>query len=191
MALEDLTGSAYLSALVRTNPELGDDIEQGDDHLRGIKNVLLNTFPNLTAAVTKTAAELNAPYPTVPTGADALPLLNDAAASIGTSPQWAREDHRHGPAGLGYGGQSWQGVTRTKGSNYTNDTGRPIAINVHATIDTTYAYLTLTIGGTAIGGSATASSTYASIFGIVPAGAVYSWNTSAGGATNITVRELR
>jgi len=45
MALEDLTGpSKYLSALVATNPTPDDFRDEGDDHIRGIKNVLLNTF---------------------------------------------------------------------------------------------------------------------------------------------------
>ena len=61
MSLEDLTGiSTYLDALVETNPVGATDSKaQGDDHIRGIKNVLKNTFPSLTGAVTATAAELN------------------------------------------------------------------------------------------------------------------------------------
>jgi microcystin-dependent protein len=62
MALEDLTGSnKYISNLVQTNPVGATDPEsQGDDHIRGIKNVLLNTFPNITGPVTVTQAQLNA-----------------------------------------------------------------------------------------------------------------------------------
>lgn len=59
MALEDLTGTKYLDALVSTNPATTDVRSEGDDHLRGIKNVLKLTFPNLTAAMTATAAQLN------------------------------------------------------------------------------------------------------------------------------------
>jgi hypothetical protein len=51
MALEDLTGtSKYLGALVLTNPVASDDRREGDDHIRGVKNVLKNTFPSLNAA---------------------------------------------------------------------------------------------------------------------------------------------
>lgn len=58
--LEDLTGSSkYLNSLVVTNPTATDPKSQGDDHIRGIKNVLLNTFPNITGAVTSTQTELN------------------------------------------------------------------------------------------------------------------------------------
>lgn len=58
--LEDLTGgSKYIDDLVATNPLSNDAKSEGDDHLRGIKNVLKNTFPNVTGAVTATQTELN------------------------------------------------------------------------------------------------------------------------------------
>lgn len=57
MGLE--TGS-YISALVATNPVGATDPKsQGDDHLRFIKAKLLETFPNITGAVTATHTELN------------------------------------------------------------------------------------------------------------------------------------
>jgi len=59
MALEDLTGTKYLDDLVATNPAAGDDVSEGDDHIRGIKNVLKLTFPNIDAAVNATPTELN------------------------------------------------------------------------------------------------------------------------------------
>ena len=61
MPLEDLTGpSKFINALNSLNPDGATDrINEGDDHLRGIKNVLLNTFPAITAAITDTAAEIN------------------------------------------------------------------------------------------------------------------------------------
>lgn len=59
MALEDLTGTKYIDALVSTNPPGTDGLDETDDHIRGIKNVLLKTFPNLTGAVTATQTELN------------------------------------------------------------------------------------------------------------------------------------
>lgn len=50
----------YISDLVPTNP-IGatDPKSQGDDHIRNIKLALKNTFPNLSAAVTSDATELN------------------------------------------------------------------------------------------------------------------------------------
>ena len=60
MALEDLTGpDKFIDDFVNTNPTGTDPKNQGDDHLRGIKNVLLNTFPNINAAVTSNPTELN------------------------------------------------------------------------------------------------------------------------------------
>lgn len=61
MALEDLTGlSKYIDALNRNNPDGSlDGKNQGDDHIRGFKNVLLNTFPNISGPVTKTHTQIN------------------------------------------------------------------------------------------------------------------------------------
>lgn len=59
MALENLTGSRTIDSLVRTNPVGADGKSFGDDHLRGIKNVILNTFANISGTVTPTDAELN------------------------------------------------------------------------------------------------------------------------------------
>ncbi|MBF0171741.1 MAG: hypothetical protein HQK87_11780, partial [Nitrospinae bacterium] len=57
MGLE--TGS-YISALVATNPVGATDPKsQGDDHLRFIKAKILETFPNITGAVTASHTELN------------------------------------------------------------------------------------------------------------------------------------
>jgi hypothetical protein len=61
MSLESLTGaSVFINALVNTNPVGATDPKsQGDDHIRGIKNVILNTFPAITGAVTATHTEMN------------------------------------------------------------------------------------------------------------------------------------
>jgi len=60
MALEDLTGSGkYIDDLVSTNPTATDNVAQGDDHIRGIKNVLKLTLPNVAGAITPTHTELN------------------------------------------------------------------------------------------------------------------------------------
>lgn len=45
MALEDLVGpDKFLDALVREWPTGTDPKSEGDDHIRGVKNVILNTF---------------------------------------------------------------------------------------------------------------------------------------------------
>lgn len=60
MSLEDLTGSKYINSLVVTNPDGATDPKsQGDDHIRGIKNTVKNTFPSITGPVTATQDELN------------------------------------------------------------------------------------------------------------------------------------
>lgn len=59
MALEDLTGSKTIESMVRTNPTNSDPKSEGDDHFRGMKNVILNTFPNVTGVVSATHTALN------------------------------------------------------------------------------------------------------------------------------------
>lgn len=57
MALE---GATYISQLVPTNPDGGDDRSQGDDHIRLIKSAIKNTFPNINNVVNATDEQLNA-----------------------------------------------------------------------------------------------------------------------------------
>ncbi len=61
MALEDLTGSSkFIDDLVATNPVGATDPKsEGDDHIRGLKNVLKNCFAVITGAITATQTELN------------------------------------------------------------------------------------------------------------------------------------
>ena len=60
MPLEKLQGDGvYLTELNEDWPLGSDSVSSVDDHVRGIKNVLKNTFPNLAGPVTKTAVELN------------------------------------------------------------------------------------------------------------------------------------
>lgn len=50
----------FIDSLNASNPVGATDPKsQGDDHIRGIKSTLLATFPNVTAAITRTAAQLN------------------------------------------------------------------------------------------------------------------------------------
>lgn len=77
MALES---ASYIAQLNSANPTSTDTVSQADDHLRLIKSVLKNTFPNLDQPVTVTPAQINSPIPrglislwsgsvaTVPTG---------------------------------------------------------------------------------------------------------------------------
>ncbi len=61
MPLEDMTGPGVYIDTFNVNWPVGadDDISEGDDHIRGVKNCISNTFPNIDAAVNPTPAELN------------------------------------------------------------------------------------------------------------------------------------
>jgi hypothetical protein len=55
-----LEAATYIEDLVGTNPTGADDTNQGDNHLRLIKDVLQSQFPSLgAAAVSLTAAQIN------------------------------------------------------------------------------------------------------------------------------------
>lgn len=57
MPVESFT---FISSLNSSNPvHATDQVSEGDDHLRGIKTTLLNSFANISAAVTADATELN------------------------------------------------------------------------------------------------------------------------------------
>lgn len=49
----------YISSLVASNPPSSDGLAQADDHIRGIKSVLKNTFPNINNAVNASDEEFN------------------------------------------------------------------------------------------------------------------------------------
>jgi len=51
--------ATYIGNLDKTYPLQDDDVSQGDDHLRLIKETLQNTFPGFTAALTASVIELN------------------------------------------------------------------------------------------------------------------------------------
>lgn len=59
MGLETFIGT-YIDGLNASNPVNSVDyVSQGDDHIRGIKLVLQNTFPNITGEVSATQTELD------------------------------------------------------------------------------------------------------------------------------------
>lgn len=59
LAVAGLESITYISDLVVTNPLSTDPAHQGDDHLRGIKTAVKNTFPNINAAITLTDENIN------------------------------------------------------------------------------------------------------------------------------------
>jgi hypothetical protein len=54
-----LESGTYIDDLNQNNPTSSDGVSQGDDHLRLIKKVILNTFPNIDNEVTATEDEIN------------------------------------------------------------------------------------------------------------------------------------
>lgn len=51
--------ASFISGLNSANPTATDPISEGDNHIRLLKSVLKNTFPNLNVAMNASAAELN------------------------------------------------------------------------------------------------------------------------------------
>ncbi len=54
-----LESASYINNLDISNPAATDALAQADDHLRLIKSVLKNTFPNIDGKITATPAQLN------------------------------------------------------------------------------------------------------------------------------------
>lgn len=88
MALE--TGN-FISDLVNTNPTGTDPRNQGDDHLRLIKSVLLSTFPNISGAMTLSHTQLNALVTDYLTKADNLGSVANAVTAFNNIKQEASE----------------------------------------------------------------------------------------------------
>lgn len=65
MALET---AQFINGLNQSNPSGADRLHQGDDHIRLVKSVLKNTFPNINGPVELTQDELNATPGQVPPG---------------------------------------------------------------------------------------------------------------------------
>lgn len=139
MALEVFS---YISSLVPANPTSTDPVSQGDDQIRGIKTTLVNSFPNISSAVTATAAQLNstttlattyAPLaspaftgnPTAPTAA---PGDNDT--TIATTAYVTAADNQVRVAQIGNGFQQWRNSGKSKNVTYTNTSAAPIMVNI-------------------------------------------------------------
>lgn len=182
MALENLTGpNVFISNLVRTNPAVDDPVSQGDDHLRGIKNVTLNSFPNITGAVTLTQAQLNeVPTKYAPLDAPAftgIPTAPTAANGTDTTQLATTEFANNAVAFLSIGvAQTWQNVigSRVKGATYINDTTRPIQVAIGFVLAAGQS-ASFTVGGVVVRSVTSAgASWYDGVAGIiVPAGAAY------------------
>jgi hypothetical protein len=80
-----LESATYIDGLVTTNPAASDAISTADDHLRLIKSAIKATFPNITAPVTKTAAEINTLAPLASPTFTGTPAAPTAAAGTNTT----------------------------------------------------------------------------------------------------------
>ena len=92
------------------------------------------------------------------------------------------------PAAVGVG-QTWQSVSRTAGTTYTNSTGKPICFLMSfGTSSGANEIITLTIGGTAIPfiqGILVSGVVFGQNMAIIPTGATYSYSETAGVSKNI------
>ena len=94
---------------------------------------------------------------------------------------------------LGSSSQTWQSVTRSAGTTYTNTTGKPIAfLMTFAAGSGSNEYVYLTVGGTSmffIGAVLVSGVVFGQNMAIIPVGATYSYTNTAGVGKN--VYELR
>ena len=60
MGLEANTSSTYVTGLVPANPTSNDNVSDGDNHIRLLKDVVQRSFPNIAGEVSATHTELNA-----------------------------------------------------------------------------------------------------------------------------------
>lgn len=90
MALET---ASFIAQLNVANPLSTDAVSQADDHLRLIKSVLKNTFPNLDAPVTATPGSLNTPI-----AAGIIAMWSGAVGAVPTG--WALCDGTNGTPNL-------------------------------------------------------------------------------------------
>lgn len=125
MALESAN---YIDGLVPANPSSTDSVSQADDHLRLLKTVLKNTFPNLTGPVTATQAQINQPIP--------IGFIGMWAGSIAAVPTgWALCDGTNGTPDLRdrfiVGAGSTYAVGATGGANTVTLTEAQIPSHTH------------------------------------------------------------
>ncbi len=82
MALETFD---YIDSLNTANPTATDNVSQGDDHIRGIKTTLVNSFPGVDGAVNSTDTEMNS-LDMSASGSTAGDVLT--STGTGTAPTW-------------------------------------------------------------------------------------------------------
>lgn len=109
----------YIDSLNTANPTATDNVSEGDDHIRGIKTTLKNTFPNVNGAVSKTDEELNNTISqTSSTGSAPLPSGTTAQRDGTPSAGYLRWNTTDTSAEV-YDGSAWTAV----GGGNTTDEG--------------------------------------------------------------------
>ena len=104
-----LEAATYIHQLVTTNPiGASDPKEQGDDHLRLIKQTIQNTFPAITGPVTVTQAQLNSAGSSGITGL-ANPTASSGPAVVNGSAVTAMRSDAAPPVNL-TASYSWTGL---------------------------------------------------------------------------------
>jgi hypothetical protein len=154
-----------------------------------ISSTAISVSATANNVVYTTAAVTNSPYRVV----GYIDIAEATAGTWATAPttvQGAGGQAMAAMQSLGMG-QTWQNVTanRAPSMTYYNTTGRPISVNIGAYMSgATYAPI-LTINGsiTIAGGGAVATSSWVSLFAIIPPGASYSLNATTGSISSISV----
>jgi len=148
-----------------------------------------------TGAVVLTAADVGA---LTQSGADSL-YVNVAGDTMvgqlkGITPVAAADLTRKDYVDSHAFGQTWQVVTRTVNTDYVNDTGRPISLSMHCSLQNT-SLARIFVDGLELQwaqGTGAAADFRASMSVIIPAGSTYKWTQQFWTGTNtVVIHELR
>ena len=132
----------HITDLVNTNPVgATDDVSEGDDHIRGLKTVLLTDFPNINAAVTADPTDLNrTDITTEGTGEASKVLTADGSGNVDLTPLTVTADTQSPSdnstklATTAYADLAGAGITHS-GTNFTTTGGATLgeATNIPST----------------------------------------------------------
>lgn len=136
-----LEAAVRIEQLDPANPVGGvDQVSQGDDHLRMIKQCLRNSFPNFTGAVTVTDAQLNAvvaavaALPTLASGRIDNPAISLTSNFTATGTAGNNELHYIRVGDIVYCTGQIRGTIGAAGA-FSFNVALPIASNLAAAID--------------------------------------------------------
>lgn len=180
--LDDTTAAAARATLGAAASGANTDITS----LGAVTGVTAPLADNSTKLATTAFVLANAPVVAAASETVAGKVELATVAEVQTGTDTARAVTPAGFAGSVLGvGQTWQSVTRTAGTNYTNSTGKPIQVAISCT-GTQSQTATLVIGGVNVMRTGIGASNVAwigNISGIVPTGATYSLAVSGAAVT--------